>query len=81
MTNTMTDTELVAYLRFNGEGTWMAFQLPRDNDIMMEEAGNLIDGAFLPGHTDSDEDGPLVTIEYRRKPAGFVDSLPEFQGW
>ena len=78
----MSDTELVAYLKLDGEGTWMAFLLPRDDKIMLEEAANLIDGSYKPGQVDTlDTDPPFVTIEYRRKPAGFVDQLSEFEGW
>ncbi len=74
-------TELVGCLKLDGETSWMGFLLPRDANLMLEEAANLIDGSYMPGQTDSDDEPPFVTIEFRRKPAGFVDSLPEFQGW
>lgn len=73
--------ESVGILKLDGEGVWMGFLLPRDNAIMLEEAAALIEGSYIPGQVDEGEGAALVTIEFRRKPAGFVDALPEFEGW
>ena len=59
----------------------MAFLLPRDATLMLEEAAGIMDGSYRAGQIDSDDERPLVTIEYRRMPEGYVDTLPEFEGW
>ncbi len=81
MSDKIQATELVGCLKLDGEPSWMGFLILRDDKLMLEEAANLIDGSYMPGQTDTDDERPFVTIEYRRKPAGFVDSLPEFEGW
>ncbi len=75
------ETEIVGALKFDGEPGWMAWVLPAEINPMMDEIETLIDGSYMPGQTDTVDSTPLITVEIRRMPKGFVASLPEFAGW
>ena len=81
--NTQTETEYVATLKMTGELGGVAFNLddPVHVNNLLTEARDLIDGSYMPGDVDDPDEPALVTIEVRRMPAGYVASLPEFEGW
>ena len=75
------ETEIVGALKLDGESRWMAWVLPTDAGLMMDEIETLIDGSYLPGQTDTVDGIPFITVEIRRMPEGFVAALSEFEGW
>lgn len=77
------DVETVAILTLDGEQGWCAFNLDDEVHVrsLIDEMRNHIDGSYLPGQVDEDDDRAYVTVEVRRKPAGYVAALPEFDGW
>lgn len=79
----MSETETVAILSMAGESGWCAYNIDGDWTWrgLIDEVRGIVESSYAPGETDADDDDPFVTICIVRKPAGWSESLPEFEGW
>lgn len=68
------NTELVARWDPEGEQGWVVFLIDDDG------GKSALRDEVLPW-TDDDYEGVIGTIVIERKPKGYVESLPEFEGW
>jgi len=71
--------ELVAEVHLDGEAAWLEFRL--DDPALLEEIRNAFDGSYLADQVDDDHLPPFVSVHVKRRPVGWIESLPEFEGW
>lgn len=77
----MSETETIAILSITGEPGWCAYKIDEDWELLIEEVRGMVESSYAPQDIDGDDDPPFLTIGIVRKPAGWSESLPEFEGW
>lgn len=67
-------TELVATFQPEGEPGWVAI-------VLSSSSMGCLWAEIEEWSDDADCEGPIGIVTLERKPAGFVESLPEHPGW
>ena len=67
-------TEVVATLKVDGEPGWLSVVI--EHSDLPEPLLSALDGWL-----EDDLEGVIATIVIERKAKGYVESLPEFEGW